>query len=146
MSDYHHAEIGVTMVTAGRTISEADVVNFAGISGDFNHIHTDAEEMKGSNFGERIVHGALVFSIMTGLLWQTRTEAQRAAEVAFYGVDRLRFTSPVFLGDTIHVKFEVADKEPRDHPTASGIVRYDTRVLNQDDEVVLACEVLTLQR
>lgn len=146
MSDYQNADIGDTMVTRGRTITEADVVNFAGVSGDFNHIHTDAASMRQSDFGERIVHGALIFSVMTGLLWQTRDEEQRAGEVAFYGVDRLRFTAPVFIGDTIHVELEVADKEPRDHPTANGVVRYDTRVCRQDDEVVLACEILTLQQ
>jgi acyl dehydratase len=70
-------EVGDARTTEARTITEADVTNFAGVSGDFNHIHTDAEAMADSGFGERIAHGALVFAVMTGLLWQSRGEAER---------------------------------------------------------------------
>ena len=94
---------GDTSTTGGRTITEADVVNFAGVSGDFNHLHLDDERMAESSFGERIAHGMLVLSAATGLLWQDRTEREREALVAFYGIDRLRFRAPVFFGDRIHV-------------------------------------------
>jgi acyl dehydratase len=137
--------VGDTKTTEGRTITEADVVNFAGVSGDFNHIHTDAERMKESSFGERIAHGALVFSVATGLLWRARSEEEREAVVAFYGVDRLRFLQPVFIGDTVHVETEIVEKEPRpDHPVAGGVVRYDVEVINQDDEPVIACQFLSM--
>lgn len=143
-SGYNALSVGDRTVTQGRTITEADVVNFAGVSGDFNHIHTDAEAMADSGFGERIAHGALVFAAMTGLLWQSRDAEERESVVAFYGVDRLRFVNPCFIGDTIHVEREVVEKEPRDHPVAEGLVRYEIEVVNQDGEVVLACEFLSL--
>ena len=87
-------EEGDTTVTQGRTITEADVTNFAGVSGDFNHLHTDAERMGESMFGERIAHGMLVVSAATGLLWQARSPEEREAVVAFYGIDDLRFRQP----------------------------------------------------
>jgi len=141
---YDDIEVGDRVVTQGRTITEADVMNFAGVSGDFNHIHTDAEAMAESGFGQRIAHGALVFAAMTGLLWQSRGEEEREAVVAFYGVDHLRFINPCLIGDTIHVEREVIEKEPSDHPEAAGTVRYDIEAINQDDEVVIAAEFISL--
>ncbi|MFB6082821.1 MAG: MaoC/PaaZ C-terminal domain-containing protein [Halorientalis sp.] len=143
-SYFETVEIGEQRETQARTITEADVVNFAGVSGDFNHLHTDAETMAESDFGERIAHGMLVFSIATGLLWQSRSEREKEAVVAFYGIDRVRFVGPTFIGDTIHVELEVLDKEERDHPVATGVVRYDVDVVTQDDDTVLSCEMLSL--
>jgi acyl dehydratase len=138
-------EVGDSRVTEARTITEADVTNFAGVSGDFNHIHTDAERMQESPFGERIAHGALVFSVATGLLWRSRSEEEREAVVAFYGIDHLRFVAPVFIGDTVHVEMEVIETEPTpDHPTAGGTVRYDVDIVNQDDETVISAEFISL--
>lgn len=141
---YTSAETGDEFTTAARTVTEADITNFAGVSGDFNRLHTDAESMADSDFGERIAHGALVFSIATGLLWQARENHEDV--VAFYGVDDLRFTAPVFVGDTVHVELEVIEKEPREHPEANGVVTTAARVLNQNDDVVLHCELLSLLR
>lgn len=143
---YDDLTVGDARSTGGRTITEADVSNFAGVSGDFNHLHTDAEAMAETEYGRRIVHGAFVFSAMTGLLWQNRGEEEQSDVVAFYGVDSLRFTAPTFIGDTIHVELEVADKEPRDHPEANGVIRYQVEVKNQRDEVVLACQTLSLMK
>jgi acyl dehydratase len=144
MSGFEATEIGDRTVTQGRTLTEADVVNFAGVSGDFNHLHTDAEAMADSAFGERIVHGALLFSVMTGLLWQSRDDATREAVVAFYGVDRLRFTAPAYLGETVHVELEVAEMEARDHPEAAGLVRYDAELVTAEGRTVLAAQLLSL--
>ncbi len=143
MTTFEDLAIGDTHETHARTITEADIVNFAGVSGDFNDLHTDAETMADSEFGGRIAQGALVFSVLTGLLWQSRSEHDL---VAFYGVDRLRFLAPVYPGDTIRVGTEVLEKEERDHPSARGIVRYEAEVLNQDDAVVLSCEPAGLYR
>jgi len=145
-SYFERLDVGETRSTQGRTITGADVANFAGVSGDFNDLHTDAEAMSDSQFGERIAHGALVFSVTTGLLWQSRSAAERDALVAFYGVDRLRFAAPVFVGDTIHVEIEVAEKERRDHPEATGVVRYDAATVDQNGDTVCSCELLTLVR
>jgi acyl dehydratase len=141
---YADTEIGDTMTTHGRTVTEADIVNFAGVSGDFNHLHLDAVSMADSAFGERIAHGALVFSFMTGLLWQAREDSEHL--VALYGVDELRFRAPTFVGDTVHVRTEVVDKEDRDHPTAEGVVRYRAEVTKDDGSVVLSCTLLALVR
>jgi len=146
MSYYERISVGDTTATGGRTVTEADIVNFAGVSGDFNHLHTDAEAMADSPFGQRIAHGALVFAMMTGLQWQRRSVEEREALVAFYGLDKLRFTAPTFAGDTIHVETTVAEKTPSDDSDASGTVRYETRVKNQDDETVLYCEPVLLYR
>ena len=141
---FAEVEVGDRVETAARTVTEADVMNFAGVSGDFNVLHTDAELMAETAFGERIAHGALVFSMMTGLLWQSRGSDEHV--VAFYGVDALRFIRPTFVGDTIRVVSEVVEVEAYDHPEANGRVRYEVEVVNGDDDVVLACEMLTLLR
>lgn len=146
MSTFEELDVGDTSRTAGRTVTEADVVNFAGVSGDFNHHHTDTERMSGTEYGGRIVHGAFVFSAMTGLLWQSRTQDERDDVIAFYGVDSLRFTAPTFVGDTIHVETEVQKKTPRDHPSANGTIRYEAEVVTQDGKTVLSCEPLSLVR
>ena len=139
-------ELGTSYTTQGRTITEADVVNFAGVSGDFNHLHTDAAEMAASPVGERIAHGSLVFSVVTGLLWQSRPPEEREHLIAFYGVDNLRFIEPVFLGDTIHVRTEIVDKQERDHPLANGVVHQQVEAINQADETVQAAELLLVVR
>lgn len=137
---------GDAYTTTGRTLTEADVVNFAGVSGDFNHLHTNAELMADSAFGEPIVHGALVFSVATGMLWQSRSAAERDAVVALYGVDDLRFRAPVFIDDTVHVEAEVVERHEREAGPGRGTVRYGVEVKNQDGETVLSCEMLSLLR
>ena len=146
MTTFESIAEGETATTARRTVTEADVTNFAGVSGDFNHHHTDAERMASTEYGERIVHGAFVFSAMTGLLWQSRTPEQRDDVIAFYGVDTLRFAAPTYIGDTIHVETEVLEKAEREHPRANGTIRYGVAVLDQNGETVLSCELLSLVR
>ena len=137
--------VGDEFETAGRTVTEADIVNFAGVSGDFNDLHLDAESMADSAYGERIAQGALVFSVATGLIWQADVTGD--ALVAFYGVDRLRFRAPVFVGDTVHVELTVAERERRpDADDATGVVRLETEVCKANGEVALSCELLSLLR
>jgi 3-hydroxybutyryl-CoA dehydratase len=125
--------VGVEHVTRGRTITEADVMNFAGLSGDFIELHTNEEYARQSSFGRRIAHGMLTLSISTGLM--TRMNLVTDTVVAFYGIDKLRFVKPVFIGDTIHVKKTVMDTAAKGG--VSGVVTFDTRVLNQKNEAVL---------
>jgi enoyl-CoA hydratase/3-hydroxyacyl-CoA dehydrogenase len=141
---FHEIEVGDTDVTDGRTITEADVANFAGVSGDFNHIHMDGERMRESIFGERIAHGMLVLSAATGLIWQYRSIEMRDAVVAFYGLDELRFRKPVYLGDTIHVEMEVVETTPRPEGAGNGTVTFALEIKNQRDEVVISCEMTSL--
>jgi 3-hydroxybutyryl-CoA dehydratase len=127
-------EIGEEAVTAGRTVTETDVVNFAGITGDWNEIHTNKELAGGSPFKQRIAHGALIFSIATGL--SVRLGQTADTVIAFYGLDRLRFVKPTFIGDTITVRQKVEAKSERDD--RSGIVTLLNEVVNQRGEVVVS--------
>ncbi|MFC4543356.1 MaoC/PaaZ C-terminal domain-containing protein [Halosolutus amylolyticus] len=138
-------EVGHEVVTHSRTITEADVRNYAGVSGDFNPLHlSDRFTAEETPFGEPIAHGALLFGIASGLLWQHRHE--RPDTIAFYGVDSMRFTTPVTMGTTVHAESELIEKEPRDHPVANGVARYETRLVTDEDETALSCEMLTLVR
>jgi len=125
--------VGVEHVTRGRTITESDIMNFAGLSGDFIELHTNEEYARQSSYGRRIAHGMLTLSISTGLM--TRMNLVTDTVVAFYGIDKLRFVKPVFIGDTIHVKKKVADTMAKGG--TAGVVTFDTSVLNQNGEAVL---------
>jgi 3-hydroxybutyryl-CoA dehydratase len=127
-------EPGEESTTAGRTITETDIVNFAGITGDWNEIHTNKELADRGPFKQRIAHGALIFSIATGL--SVRLGQTADTVIAFYGLDRLRFVKPTFIGDTIRVKQRVESKSERD--ANSGIVTMLNEVTNQRDEVVVS--------
>lgn len=131
---YEDFEIGEVSTTAGRTITETDIVNFAGITGDWNEIHTNQELADRGPFKQRIAHGALVFSIATGL--SVRTGQTSDTVIAFYGLDRLRFVKPTFIGDTIKVTQKIEGKSERDE--RSGIVTILNEVVNQRDEVVVS--------
>lgn len=121
------------LVTRGRTVTEADVTAFAGLTGDFTELHTNEEYAKSTRFGRRIAHGALVFSISMGLA--TRTNMLDDTLIAFAGVDKLRFIDPVFIGDTIHVVKRVVER--KEIGAAQGTVEFESRVLNQRGELVL---------
>jgi len=127
-------EVGEESVTAGRTITETDIVNFAGITGDWNEIHTNKELAERGPFKQRIAHGALVFSIATGLSVGAVPSADTV--IAFYGLDRLRFVKPTFIGDTIRVRQKVEGKSERDEQ--SGIVTMLNEVMNHHDQVVVS--------
>jgi 3-hydroxybutyryl-CoA dehydratase len=135
-------EIGEESVTAGRTVTETDIVNFAGITGDWNEIHTNKEFAARGPFKQRIAHGALVFSIATGL--SVRMGQTADTVIAFYGLDRLRFVKPTFIGDTIHVRQKVEAKSERDEH--SGIVTMLNEVINQREEVVVSYKAKVLLR
>jgi acyl dehydratase len=124
---------GDEAISAGRTITETDVVNFCGLSGDFNWFHTDAERAKESVFGQRVAHGMLVASIATGL--QVEKMEPKIATAAFMGLGDWQFRAPVFFGDTIRVKRTIGAKEEHKSPTMGRVV-YEVEVLNQEDKVV----------
>ena len=128
---------GATRTTTGRTLTEADIVLHAGQTGDFFPHHMDAAWCATQDFGQRIAHGTLVFSVGIGL---TATVINPRA--MSYGYDRLRFVKPVFIGDTIYSKVAITDK--RDHPKRGGhgIVVETVTVTNQRQQTVLVCEHL----
>ncbi len=128
-------EIGSSRTTFGRTITETDFVVHAGHTGDFFPHHMDAEFMKATEFGQRIAHGTMVFSIGVGLT------ASVVNPVAFsYGYDRLRFIKPVFIGDTIKTKTTISAKEDDPKRSNHGRVIERVEVINQRGEIVLATD------
>jgi len=139
---YDDFEIGEEAMTAGRTITEADIVMFAGITGDWNELHTNKEFAERGPFKQRIAHGALIFSIATGL--SVRLGQTGDTVIAFYGLDRLRFVKPTFIGDTIRVRQKVEAKAERDEH--SGIVTMLNEVINQREEVVVSYTAKVLLR
>jgi 3-hydroxybutyryl-CoA dehydratase len=124
--------VGDVIVSAGRTITEADVVNFAGLTGDYNQIHTDAAYAAREMFGQRIAHGLLVLSISVGLAVQTGLI--EGTVLAFRELE-WKFSRPVMLGDTIHVSLEVAELKPLPR-LGGGSVWLKATVFNQHEEAV----------
>ena len=129
---FEDLRVGEEYVSPGRTVTEADIVAFAGLSGDYNVLHTDAEFMRASIFGERIAHGLLGLSISTGL--STRATPRPFATIAFLGL-RWRFKGPIKIGDTIKVRIKIADKRETSKPDR-GIVTMHRTILNQRGETV----------
>jgi acyl dehydratase len=131
---FEEFEEGQKIITVGRTITETDIVNFAGLSGDFNQIHTDAHYSKKAPFGQRVAHGLLVLSIANGLA--VRTGFIEGTVMAFREISEWKFIKPVFIGDTIHAEMEVA-KTKTLRRIGGGSVEIDVQVKNQHDEVVM---------
>ncbi|WP_456468048.1 MaoC family dehydratase [Archaeoglobus sp.] len=132
---FEDIEVGMKIESAARTVTETDIVMFAALTGDWNPIHTDAEFAKNTIFGQRIAHGLLTLSIVAGLL--VRLGLTERTIVAFYGIDKLRFTNPVFIGDTIKAVLEVVGKEDKEGKPY-GVVVYDIKGVKQTGEVVLS--------
>jgi acyl dehydratase len=133
-------QLGTERRTGGRTITETDIVLHAGQTGDFYPHHMDAEWCKTQEFGQRVAHGTLIFSVAVGMT------AGAVNPLAFsYGYDRIRFIKPVFIGDTISVRVTIADKREHRRPD-HGMVVERCEVMNQRDEVVLVCDHLLLAR
>ena len=128
---YEDIEVGEEYESPGRTVTETDIVQFAGLSGDYNVLHTDAEFMKTSIFGERIAHGLLVLAIQSGLFSRA---ASAYATLAFTGL-RWKFKGPVKIGDTVRLRARVSAKRDDGKPDR-GLVTVERSVVNQRGEVV----------
>jgi oxepin-CoA hydrolase/3-oxo-5,6-dehydrosuberyl-CoA semialdehyde dehydrogenase len=142
---FDHLQIGDTLMTHRRTITEADVVNFAGISGDHFYAHTDEIAAQKSIFKRRVARGYFVLSAAAGLFVDPAEEPV----LANYGLDQLRFIKPVFIGDTIQVKLVCKQKtlkEPCEGEDPQGVVEWDVEVINQNAETVAIYTILTLVR
>jgi acyl dehydratase len=130
---FEEFEVGMTIQSDGRSITEADIVNFAGVSGDYNPMHTDAVYAASTPFGQRVAHGALVFSIATGLLYRLRF--LEGTVLAFRSIDEWKFSMPVMIGDRIYCEIEVVEvKEAR--RLGGGQVTISVKVINQDGKTV----------
>ncbi len=127
--------LGAKIVTAGRTVTEADVVSFAGLSGDYNQIHMDAQYAAQGPFGKRVAHGLLVLSIVSGLAVQTGV--MEGTVIAFREIDQWKFSEPVFLGDTVRGEMEVTGLKPFPR-LKGGAVEIAFAVRNQNDRAVMS--------
>jgi acyl dehydratase len=130
---FEEFQVGQQFFTVARTLGEGDIFTFAGLSGDYNQIHTDAEFAKGTPYGQRIAHGLLVLSIASGLAM--RSGFLEGTVLAFREINEWKFVKPVFIGDTLHV--EISVNEIKAVPRAGGgLIYIGLDVKNQRNETV----------
>jgi oxepin-CoA hydrolase/3-oxo-5,6-dehydrosuberyl-CoA semialdehyde dehydrogenase len=141
---FEDLEIGHSLLTHRRTVSEADIVNFGGVSGDYFYMHFDEIAARDTQFGKRIAHGYFVLSAAAGLF----VSPAPGPVLANYGLDNLRFVAPVAIGDTIRARLTCKRKVDRnrtdDLGRGQGVVAWDVQVTNQNDELVASYDILTL--
>ena len=141
---FEDLETGDSLLTHRRTVSEADITAFGGISGDFFYMHFDEIAAKESQFGKRIAHGYFVLSAAAGLFVSPGV----GPVLANYGLDNLRFVKPVGIGDTIRARLTCKRKVDRNRKdvfgVGQGVVAWDVQVTNQDEELVASYDILTL--
>ncbi|MCZ7602870.1 MAG: phenylacetic acid degradation bifunctional protein PaaZ [Melioribacteraceae bacterium] len=141
---FEELEIGETLISPRRTVTEADIVNFAGVSGDYFYAHMDDIAAKESMFEKRVAHGYFVLSAAAGLF----VHPAKGPVLANYGLENLRFIKPVYIGDTIQAyltckrKTYKEKRQPEDTP--NGVVEWYVEVKNQEDEIVAVYTILTL--
>ncbi|HNQ12967.1 MAG TPA: aldehyde dehydrogenase family protein, partial [Bacteroidia bacterium] len=136
-------QIGETLVTHKRTVTEADIVNFANISGDNFYAHMDVTSLEGTLFESRVAHGYFILSAAAGLF----VDPKKGPVLANYGLDECRFIKPVYVGATIGVKLTVKEKiskEKREGETAQGIVKWQVDVYDETGDTVALATILTL--
>lgn len=141
---FEDLEIGHSLLTHRRTVSEADIVNFGGLSGDYFYMHFDEIAAKDTQFGQRIAHGYFVLSAAAGMF----VSPAPGPVLANYGLDTLRFVKPVLIGDTIQARLTAKrkiDRNKKDHKgIGQGVVVWDVEVTNQDGDLVASYDILTL--
>ncbi|MGH2992057.1 MAG: MaoC/PaaZ C-terminal domain-containing protein [Solirubrobacterales bacterium] len=137
--DFDGLEAGAAFTTAGRTITESDLVSFAALTGDRHPLHTDARWAESSPFGERVAHGMLVLSYALGLV-----PFDPSRVIALRGVEGVVFKRPAHIGDTIRVEGQVESLEPLD--AAAGLVTCGWKVLNERDETLARAKLKVVWR
>jgi len=136
---FDDVEVGQEWESLGRTVTETDIVNFAGLSGDFNPIHLDHEFAKTTPFRKPIAHGLLVWAVSSGLA----INAPPMRTLAFLGIREWEFKGPVFIGDTIRVRSKILAKEARARGRR-GVVTWQRQIVNHEGKVVQAGLTVTL--
>jgi acyl dehydratase len=129
---FEDIEVGQTLVTRGRTVTESDIVQFAALTGDYNPMHTNAEYMKSHPMGQRVAHGMLTLSYAVGQLYQLGFMERTV--LAFRGLE-MKFSLPVLIGDTIHVRLTIKEKKEM-RRLGGGIITAEVKILNQDAKTV----------
>lgn len=136
-SGYTYADLHVGMAfrSPGRTITDADLVAFAGLTGDYSELHTSDVYAASSQFGQRVAHGMLGLAYAHGLMW-ARTGELRETAIAFLGINEWKFAGPIFVGDTIFVNYRIAElRDSKSKPT-QAIAIFDVEVETQDKRIV----------
>jgi acyl dehydratase len=136
-SGYRYADLHVGMAfrSPGRTITDADLVGFAGLTGDFSELHTSDVYAKSSQFGRRVAHGMLGLAYAHGLMW-ARTGELRETAIAFLGISDWKFVEPIFVGDTIFVNYQICElRESKSRPT-QAIATFDVAIVDQNERIV----------
>ena len=142
---FEDLQLGDRDQTVGRTITEADIVNFAGLSGDFNPIHMDQAFAEKTLFKKRIAHGILVFSVASGLFTQSEMNTFMKKSVIALMEIKWKFLKPVFIGDTIHLEVEIIEKKETSKPDR-GIVIVKRTVVNQKGDTVQEGDIIMMIR
>jgi acyl dehydratase len=135
--------VGEVLVTGRRTVDGGDVSRFAGLTGDFNPLHVDAEFAKTTPFGERVAHGILTLAVSNGQ--QNLGGWFEGTTLALLGLDRLKFPLPVKFGDTVRTEMTVKETRPSSKPDR-GVLVFDVAVLNQRGETVCTYEEAVLMK
>jgi acyl dehydratase len=141
---FEEFEIGSERLSPGRTITESDIMGFAGLTGDYSQVHTDEEFCKKTEFGTRIAHGLLGLSIAQGLMW--RTNYTQGTGVASLGWDKWTFKGPIKIGDTVRIRWRVTEKRESRSKPGMGIITEAVEVVNQRGEVVQTGVHITMIR
>jgi acyl dehydratase len=132
---YADLHVGMSFRSPGRTITDADLVAFAGLTGDYSELHTSDVYARASQFGRRVAHGMLGLAYAHGLMWP-RTGELRETAVAFLGISDWKFVGPIFVGDTIFVNYRIAELRDSKSKPSQAIATFDVEILNQDGKVV----------
>lgn len=132
---YADLAVGMAFRSPGRTITDADLVGFAGLTGDFSELHTSDVYAKSSQFGRRVAHGLLGLAYAHGLMW-ARTGELRETAVAFLGIGDWKFVAPIFVGDTIFVNYRIGELRDSKSRPSQAVAVFDVSVVNQHGEVV----------
>lgn len=141
---FEELEVGDTLITAKHTVTEADISNFANLSGDRFYAHVDATSLEGTLFTQRVAHGYFVLSKAAGLF----VDPKKSPVLLNYGIDEARFTKPVYAGTTIGVRLTVKEKisqEKRsEEDVAKGIVKWYVDVYDETGDTVAVATILTM--
>ena len=129
---FEEFSVGLEIETVGRTLSEDAIFTFAGLTGDYNQIHTDAEFSRKTQFGQRIAHGLLGLSIAVGLIM--RTGKLEGTVLAFREIEEWKFVKPFFIGDTVHAVLKITELKPLPR-IGAGSVTAHVEARNQNNEV-----------
>lgn len=132
---YEDLFVGMEFRSPGRTITDADLIGFAGLTGDFSELHTSDVYAANSQFGRRVAHGMLGLAYAHGLMW-ARTGELRETAIAFLGISDWRFLEPIFIGDTLFVNYQICELRDSKSRPSQAIATFDVSVVDHNDRVL----------